>query len=64
MKLYCMPGTCSLAVRIALNEIGTSFALEPVDGKTKKTGTGKDHLAIEKPTTTFVVIDEFRKARP
>lgn len=46
MKLYYMSGTCSLAVHIALNEIGASFALEPVDGKTKKTGTGKDYLDI------------------
>jgi glutathione S-transferase len=46
MKLYYMPGTCSLAVHIALNEIGASFALEPVDGKTKRTAAGEDFRAI------------------
>jgi glutathione S-transferase len=46
MKLYYMPGACSLAPHIALREAGLSFDLEKVDGATKKTAGGEDYLAV------------------
>lgn len=42
MKLYFMPGACSLASRIALTEAGARFETEKVDGATKITETGAD----------------------
>jgi len=46
MKLYYMPGACSLSPHIALREAGIAFDLVKVDGKTKKTETGADFNAI------------------
>jgi glutathione S-transferase len=46
MKLYYMPGACSLASHIALREAGLPVVLVKVDGKTKKTETGADFNAI------------------
>lgn len=46
MKLYYMPGACSLAPHIVLREAGVKFDLVKVDGKTKKTETGADFNAI------------------
>jgi glutathione S-transferase len=45
MKLYYMPGACSLAPHIALKEAGLSFDLERV-GRDKKTEGGDDYLGI------------------
>lgn len=45
MKLYYMPGACSLAPHIALREAGLSFDLEKVE-RTKKTQSGADYLAV------------------
>jgi glutathione S-transferase len=45
MKLYYMPGACSLAPHIALREAGLSFDLEQVE-RSKKTKSGDDYLAI------------------
>lgn len=46
MKLYYMPGVCSQAPHIVLREADLNFTLEKVDGKTKKTESGADYLAI------------------
>ncbi|MCK6452816.1 MAG: glutathione transferase GstA [Alphaproteobacteria bacterium] len=46
MKLYYIPGACSLSPHIVLREAGLSFDLVKVDGKTKKTDSGADFNAI------------------
>lgn len=46
MKLYFMPGACSLAPHIALREAGLPVELVRVDGATKKTQTGDDYFAV------------------
>jgi glutathione S-transferase len=46
MKLYFMPGACSLAPHIALREAGLPIELVQVDGATKKTKSGDDYLAV------------------
>jgi glutathione S-transferase len=45
MKLYYMPGVCSLASHIALHEVGLPFEIEAV-GRDKKTASGADYMAI------------------
>jgi glutathione S-transferase len=46
MKLYYSKGACSLAVRIAINEMNIPCQFEAVDLKTKKTASGADYLTI------------------
>src|SRR5205085_11289768 len=47
MKLYYSPGACSLAVHIALREIGASFEAQAVDLATHKVSAdGSDYRAI------------------
>lgn len=46
MKLYYLPGACSLADHIALIEAGAAFESERVDIRTRKTASGADFLAI------------------
>jgi glutathione S-transferase len=46
MKLYYMPGACSLAPHIVANEAGIDLQLVRVNGKTKKTETDQDFLAV------------------
>lgn len=46
MKLYYMPGACSLAPHIVANEAGIDLKLVKVDGKSKKTETDQDFLAV------------------
>src|SRR5690606_39129194 len=46
MKLYYMPGACSLASHIIANEAGIDIELVKVDGKTKKTEQGDDFLTV------------------
>ncbi len=45
MKLYIMPGACSLASHIALREAGLPFEIEKVNGE-KLTESGADYRAI------------------
>lgn len=45
MKLYYMPGACSLATHILLREAGLPVELERV-GRDKKTEQGEDFLAV------------------
>lgn len=45
MKLYYMPGACSLSPHIALREAGLDFELMKV-GRDKKTADGEDYLQI------------------
>ena len=46
MKLYYAPGACSLADHIALIESGTTYELEKVDLKEKKTEHGDHYVKI------------------
>ena len=46
MKLYYLPGACSLASHIALREAGAAFDLERFDKASRKTESGADFLAI------------------
>jgi len=46
MKLYYMPGACSLSPHIVACEAGIDLQLVKVDGKTKRTESGADFLAI------------------
>lgn len=46
LKLFFSPGTCSLAVNIALQESGVAYTPIKVDLKTKKTAAGDDFNAI------------------
>jgi glutathione S-transferase len=46
MKLYYMPGACSLASYISLNEAGVKFEAVRVDHKNHKTPDGQDFNSI------------------
>ncbi|MEO6800931.1 MAG: glutathione transferase GstA [Rhodanobacter sp.] len=46
MKLYYMPGACSLSPHIVAMEAGIPLQLVKVDGKTKRTENGDDYLEI------------------
>lgn len=46
MKLYYLPGACSLASHIALREAGVDFDLDKLDKANKKTEGGEDFLAL------------------
>jgi glutathione S-transferase len=46
MKLYYSKGSCSLAVRIIINEMNLSCEYEAVNLKTKQTETGMNFLSI------------------
>lgn len=46
MKLFYMPGACSLAAHIALREANLAFDLVEVDYQTRRTENGRDFRAI------------------
>jgi len=46
MKLYYIPGACSLASNIALREAGLSFQLVEVDKYTKRAADGLDFMEV------------------
>ncbi len=58
MKLYYATGTCSLAVRIIINEIGLHSEYENVNLKTKKTSTGQDYLQINPKGSVPVIVTD------
>ncbi|MDB6092037.1 MAG: glutathione S-transferase [Gammaproteobacteria bacterium] len=46
MKLYILPGACSMAADIALREAGIKFELVKVDRRTRKTPDGVDFSEV------------------
>lgn len=46
MKLYMIPGACSLSPHIVVRETGLSVALEKVDPKAGKTASGEDYKSV------------------
>ncbi|WP_323796368.1 glutathione transferase GstA [Nisaea sp.] len=48
MKLYYIPGACSLASHIILHETGATVDIEKVDGATHKTETGADFYQVHR----------------
>src|SRR5690349_19601119 len=46
MKLYFLPGACSMSPHIVLRELGMKFDLDKVDRNTKQTAGGEDYLKV------------------
>lgn len=46
MKLYYVPGVCSLAAHIALREAGVDFTLDMLDRDTRRTASGENYLEV------------------
>ena len=46
MKLYYLPGACSLASHIMLHEVGAQFDIESVDTKEGRTETGRAYREV------------------
>jgi glutathione S-transferase len=46
MKLYVIPGACSLAANIALREAGVQFDMAIVDGQTKRADDGVNFVEL------------------
>ncbi|MGR6429719.1 glutathione transferase GstA [Rhizobium sp. PAMB 3174] len=61
MKLYEVPGACSTASRIVLEEGGIPVALETVDIRTKNLADGTSYLAVNpKGQVPALVLDDGR----
>jgi glutathione S-transferase len=59
MKLYGMPGACSLAVHIALREAGLPFEFEEVDYRTRRIAGGGDYYKVNvKGTVPALLVEE------
>jgi len=59
MKIYFLPGSCSLATKISLTEAGQNFEAIAVDRATKKTADGTDYLTINpKGYVPALVLDD------
>jgi glutathione S-transferase len=59
VKLYYYKGSCSLVVRIILNELGITFQEEEVDLRNKKTASGANFLEINpKGAVPTVVLND------
>ncbi len=62
MKLYYVPGACSLSPHIVLLELALSATLVKVDFATKKTSTGIDYFTINsKGAVPTLELDDGRK---
>lgn len=46
MKLYYLPGACSLASHIMLHEVEAEFEIDQLDTATGLTGSGEDYRAV------------------
>ena len=46
MKLYYLPGACSLSPHIVANEAGIALTLDKVDRNTKVTASGENYLEV------------------
>lgn len=46
MKLYYVPGVCSLASHIVLREAGVDFTLDMLDRDTRRTASGENYLEV------------------
>lgn len=46
MRLYYLPGACSLASHIALYETGLPFEIDKLNAATKKTASGEDFMRV------------------
>lgn len=49
MKLFYLPGACSLSPHIALREAGLAFDIDKVDRKSGMTASGKNYRSINPP---------------
>ncbi len=56
LKLYYVPGTCSLCPHIILHETGLEFSLDQISRADKKTESGADYTAINPKTNVPALV--------
>jgi len=56
LKLYYVPGTCSLCPHIVLHEAGLEFSLDQISRADKKTESGDDYTTINPKTNVPALI--------